>query len=121
MRISDWSSDVCSSDLDDLAGYVDKPNYFGVTVGRYANRIAGGRFALDGRSYQLPLNNGANSLHGGPVGFDKRLWTIESVESGPTARVTMTLTSPAGDQGYPGTLHVPDKNGKASGWERVCT
>ncbi|WP_447758918.1 aldose epimerase family protein [Sphingopyxis fribergensis] len=89
---------------DDLAGYVDKPNYFGVTVGRYANRIAGGRFTLDGRSYQLPLNNGANSLHGGTVGFDKRLWTIASVKSGPTASVTLTLTSAAGDQGYPGTL-----------------
>src|SRR3546814_2335024 len=86
MRISDWSSDVCSSDL--------------------ANRIAGGRFALDGRSYQLPLNNGANSLHGGTKGFDKHLWTIASVESGPTASVTLTLTSPAGDQGYPGTLDV---------------
>lgn len=91
---------------DDLASYVDKPNYFGVTVGRYANRIAGGRFALDGRSYQLPLNNGANSLHGGTKGFDKRLWTIASVESGPAASVTLTLTSPAGDQGYPGTLDV---------------
>lgn len=91
---------------DDLAGYVDKPNYFGVTVGRYANRIAGGRFALDGRSYRLPLNNGANSLHGGTKGFDKQLWTVASVESGPTASVTLTLTSPAGDQGYPGTLDV---------------
>ncbi|WP_443030509.1 aldose epimerase family protein [Sphingopyxis sp.] len=89
---------------DDLAGYVDKPNYFGVTVGRYANRIAGGRFTLDGRPYQLQLNNGANSLHGGTVGFDKRLWTIASVKSGPTASVTLTLTSAAGDQGYPGTL-----------------
>lgn len=91
---------------DDLAGYVDKPNYFGVTVGRYANRIAGGRFTLDGRPYQLPLNNGANSLHGGTEGFDKRLWTIASVRNGSTASVTLTLTSPAGDQGYPGTLDV---------------
>lgn len=91
---------------DDLAGYVEKPNYFGVTVGRYANRIAGGRFALDGRSYQLPLNNGVNSLHGGTLGFDKHLWTIASVKSGSTASVTLTLTSPAGDQGYPGTLDV---------------
>src|SRR3546814_15532144 len=70
MRISDWSSDVCSSDL------------------------------------QLPLNNDANSLHGGTKGFDKQLWTVASVESGPTASVTLTLTSPAGDQGYPGTLDV---------------
>src|SRR3546814_5568776 len=50
---------------DDLASYVDKPNYFAVTVGRYANRIAGGKFSIDGKAYQLPLNDGANPLHGG--------------------------------------------------------
>lgn len=91
---------------DDLDGYVSKPNYFGVTVGRYANRIAGGRFTLDGKSYQLPLNNGPNSLHGGDKGFDKQVWTIVSVKQGPAASVTMALTSPAGDQGYPGTLQA---------------
>ena len=91
---------------DDLAAYVDRPNYYGVTVGRYANRIAGGRFALDGKSYQLPLNDKTNSLHGGGQGFDKKVWRILSVTDGPTASVAMALTSPDGDSGYPGTLEV---------------
>jgi aldose 1-epimerase len=89
---------------DDLASYVDHPNYFGVTVGRYANRIAGGRFALDGQAYQLPTNNGANSLHGGTKGFDKVVWRVVSVQSGPVARVVLAHVSPDGDMGYPGTL-----------------
>jgi len=92
--------------FDDAAEYERKPNYFGVTVGRYANRIAGGRFTLDGRGFQLTQNDEANSLHGGVQGFDKRNWRIVSVSSGPTARVVMALTSPDGDQGYPGTLEV---------------
>jgi len=91
---------------DDLASYVDKPNYFGVTVGRYANRIAGGRFSLDGKSYQVALNDKTNSLHGGTVGFDKRLWKIESVGEGASASVVLSLTSADGDQGYPGTVEV---------------
>ena len=91
---------------DDAADYQAKPNYFGVTVGRYANRIAGGSFALDGRTYQLPQNDGANSLHGGTQGFDKRNWRIVSVSSGPVARLVLSLTSPDGDQGYPGKLDV---------------
>jgi aldose 1-epimerase len=91
---------------DDLAGYVDKPNYFGVTVGRYANRIAGARFSIDGKAYQLPANNGPNSLHGGTKGFDKVVWRVVSVENGPVARATFAYTSPDGDQGYPGKLDV---------------
>jgi aldose 1-epimerase len=91
---------------DDLAAYVEKPNYFGVTVGRYANRIARGRFSLDGNTYQLPLNDKTNSLHGGARGFDKQVWRITKMNEGPVAGVTMELTSPAGDQGYPGTLQV---------------
>ena len=91
---------------DDLAAYVEKPNFFGVTVGRYANRIAGGRFALDGKTYQLSLNDKSNSLHGGARGFDKQVWRITGMKEGPVAGVTMELTSPAGDQGYPGTLQV---------------
>jgi aldose 1-epimerase len=92
--------------FDTAAEYEAKPNYFGVTVGRYANRIAGGRFSLDGRAFQLPQNNNGNSLHGGTEGFDKRNWRIVSVSSGPTARVVLGLTSPDGDQGYPGKLEV---------------
>ena len=91
---------------DDLASFVDHPNYFGVTVGRYANRIAGGRFTLDGKGYRLPLNDKVNSLHGGTLGFDKRVWRIVAVKQGATASVTLALTSADGDQGYPGTLQV---------------
>lgn len=89
---------------DDLASYVDHPNYFGVTVGRYANRIAGGRFALDGKSYQLPLNDKTNSLHGGGKGFDKVAWKVVSAKSGPVATLVLAHTSPDGDAGYPGKL-----------------
>ena len=93
---------------DDLTGYVEHPNYFGATIGRFANRIRGARFTLDGKTWSLPLNDKPNSLHGGTQGFDKRPWRIESVQSGPTATVTLALTSAAGDQGYPGTLQVKE-------------
>jgi aldose 1-epimerase len=91
---------------DTIQAYVDKPQYFGSTVGRFANRLAAGRFRLDGRTYQAPVNNGPNSLHGGTAGFDKVLWEVVGVESGPTASVTLRYVSPDGDQGYPGTLSV---------------
>jgi aldose 1-epimerase len=91
---------------DDLAGYVDKPNYYGATIGRYANRIAGARFSLDGKHFQLSQNDKANSLHGGARGFDKRVWRILKLQDGPTTTVSLGLTSAAGDQGYPGTLAV---------------
>ena len=91
---------------DDAASYIDHPNYWGQTIGRYANRIADGRFQLDGKSYQLTQNDKANSLHGGTFGFDKRIWRIVSVDSGRQAKVVMALTSPDGDQGYPGALEV---------------
>ncbi|WP_394647540.1 aldose epimerase family protein [uncultured Sphingomonas sp.] len=91
---------------DDAASYVTNPNFWGQTVGRYANRIAGGKFTIDGKAYQLPLNDKTNSLHGGTKGFDKYIWRITSVKSGRQASVTMVMTSPAGDQGYPGTLQV---------------
>ncbi len=89
---------------DDAASYASTPNFWGQTIGRYANRIAGGRFTLDGKAYQLPLNDKTNTLHGGTVGFDKLEWKIVSVTNGAQAKVVLTLTSPAGDQGYPGTL-----------------
>ncbi|AKH43226.1 aldose 1-epimerase [Altererythrobacter atlanticus] len=91
---------------DEAAKYQTHPNYFGVTVGRYANRIAGGQFTLDGKRYQLAQNDGANSLHGGAEGFDKRLWRIISVEEGPVAKLVLGLSSADGDQGYPGSLDV---------------
>jgi aldose 1-epimerase len=91
---------------DTAAEYLEKPQYFGVTVGRYANRIAKGKFTLDGKSYTLAVNDGPNHLHGGKRGFDKVLWTIDSVKSGSTASVVMSYTSPDGEEGYPGTLKV---------------
>ena len=91
---------------DDLASYVDHPNFFGVTVGRFANRIAGGRFTLDGKAYQLPLNDKVNSLHGGGKGFDKVAWKIVSATNGPTATLVLAYRSPDGDSGYPGNLDV---------------
>ncbi len=92
---------------DNLQDYFDAPNYWGQTIGRYANRIAGGRFTLDGKSYQVTQNDDTNSLHGGKEGFDKRNWKLVSVshENG-IARVVMSLRSPAGDQGFPGNLDV---------------
>ncbi|MCJ8157008.1 aldose epimerase family protein [Sphingomonas sp. LaA6.9] len=89
---------------DDLASYVDFPNYFGVTVGRYANRIASGRFEIDGRAHQLPLNDKTNSLHGGGKGFDKVVWKVVSLKNGPTATLILSHSSPDGDSGYPGKL-----------------
>ncbi|MCJ2056863.1 galactose mutarotase [Methylobacterium sp. J-048] len=90
----------------DLAGYLAKPNYFGASVGRYANRIRGGRFTLDGRTYTLATNDGPNTLHGGNAGFDKRLWTITEVKGGATPSVTLRYVSPDGEEGFPGTLTV---------------
>lgn len=77
--------------------------YFGATVGRFANRIAGGRFTLDGHVYQLSCNDGPNSLHGGAVGFSKRMWDVVQADD---RAFTLRMVSPAGDQGYPGTLTV---------------
>ena len=88
-----------------LADYLGNPQYFGATVGRYANRIAKGKFTLDGHAYSVPVNNGVNSLHGGSKGFDKVLWTVGEVkhEAG-KASVTLSYVSPDGDMGYPGKL-----------------
>ncbi|TVV75455.1 aldose epimerase family protein [Sphingomonas solaris] len=89
---------------DDTTAYEAHPNYFGVTVGRYANRIAGGKFVLDGKTYQLPLNDKVNSLHGGGKGFDKQNWSVASVTSGASASVVLAHRSPDGASGYPGAL-----------------
>ena len=88
----------------DLRSYLDRPQYFGASVGRYANRIRGGRFSLDGRDYTLPTNDGPNTLHGGPDGFDRRLWQIDALEGGRTPSVTLRYVSPDGEGGFPGTL-----------------
>ena len=86
---------------DTLADYAaDHKTYFGALIGRYANRIGHAQFALDGVTYQLPKNDGDNSLHGGPEGFDKHVWTGREVPAG----VELTYLSKDGEEGYPGNL-----------------
>jgi aldose 1-epimerase len=89
---------------DDAAEYARSDAYFGAVVGRYGNRIADGRFRLDGASYQLTVNDGANHLHGGTRGFDKVHWRPEPFAYDDERGVTLFHRSPDGDQGYPGTL-----------------
>lgn len=87
---------------DELAGYLAARDFFGATVGRVANRIAGAAFALDGRRLALAANEGPTMLHGGPEGFDRRNWRVAAL--GPGASVRFELVSPDGDQGFPGRL-----------------
>lgn len=89
-----------------LEGYLQRHPYFGSTVGRYGNRIAGGKFSLDDKSYSLATNNGPNHLHGGKKGFDALVWKAESVQTADAVGVKFTLRSPDGDEGYPGNLDV---------------
>ena len=86
--------------FDTLDGYLNSKGYLGAVVGRYGNRIALGKFSIDGKSYQVPQNNGTNALHGGPVGFDQYVWDAKEVPNG----VEFTHVSPDGDMGFPGTL-----------------
>jgi aldose 1-epimerase len=90
--------------LDSLQDYLKGHPYFGSTAGRYANRIAKGKFVLLGREYKLATNNGPNHLHGGLIGFDKVVWKAETVESANSVGVVFTHVSPDGDEGYPGRL-----------------
>ena len=92
--------------FDKLDQYVNESPYFGSITGRYANRIVGGQFTLNGQTYQLALNNGPNSLHGGDFGFDKRIWAAEEIQQGRDVGLRLTYTSPDGEEGYPGTMHV---------------
>ena len=89
---------------DSLAGYLAQSPYFGAIVGRYGNRIARGRFSLDGKPYQLATNNAPNSLHGGLVGFDKVIWEAKEVKVNGGIALKLTYTSKDGEEGFPGTL-----------------
>lgn len=90
--------------FDTLDGYLGKHPFMGSTVGRYANRIAKGRFTLNGKEYKLAVNNGPNSLHGGIEGFDKKIWVAQEVPTQHGPGMRFTYVSPDGEEGYPGTL-----------------
>ena len=119
-RILTWGATLQSFVLPDRTGrpadvvlghdtalqYEAKQDFLGATIGRFANRIARGTFALDGKTYRVPLNNGENSLHGGGEGFDRQLWRVATVKSGEVASVELTYTSPDGAMGYPGEMQV---------------
>jgi aldose 1-epimerase len=108
MRLPDRKGAFADVNLgfDDLEGYLGKHPYFGATVGRYANRIAKGRFTLGGVEYRLALNNNGNSLHGGLKGFDKVVWTAEPVEGPGGVGVKLGYLSKDMEEGYPGNLSV---------------
>jgi aldose 1-epimerase len=89
-----------------LSGYAGKHPFFGVTVGRYANRIGGSRFSLGGKEYPLAANDGANHLHGGLKGFNTYVWKADASESPKGSAVLFSRTSPGGEEGYPGRLDV---------------
>ncbi|MFI0810231.1 aldose epimerase family protein [Streptomyces echinatus] len=91
---------------DDLAAYVTGTTFFGATIGRYGNRIAKGRFTLDGRTYQLSVNDGENSLHGGAKGFNTKVWDVEPFTAGTDVGLHLYDTSADGEMGYPGTLRT---------------
>ena len=102
----DGELDDITLGFDNLQQYLTDSPYFGAIVGRYANRIKEGRFSLDGQSYSLAVNNGPNALHGGIVGFDRKLWEVEPFEDEEHAGLKMSMTSTDGEEGYPGTLKV---------------
>jgi aldose 1-epimerase len=92
---------------DNLDDYVKNNPFFGALVGRYGNRIAKGKFTLDGHEYTLALNNAPNNLHGGPIGFDKKVWKVAKAELGPRGpRLKLTYLSKDGEEGFPGNLKV---------------
>jgi aldose 1-epimerase len=97
--------------FDTLGGYtsdtyIQNCPYFGALIGRYGNRIAKGQFSLDSQTYHLFINNGPNSLHGGKVGFDKKVWTASPVQGDSTVSLELSYLSKDGEEGYPGNLQV---------------
>ncbi|MFE6359558.1 aldose epimerase family protein [Streptomyces sp. NPDC057806] len=92
--------------FDTIEEYVASSPYFGALIGRYGNRIGKGRFTLDGKDYQLSVNDGENSLHGGSKGFDKVVWDVEPFTKGSDVGLYLHYTSADGEMGYPGTLRT---------------
>lgn len=119
-RITDYGAKLVSLEVPDRNGkladvilgyttlnqYLTGDQYFGATVGRYANRIAKGKFSLEGKEYQLALNNGINHLHGGPKGFQSLIWKSEIVTQNAYPSLKFNIVSPDGDEGYPGNLNI---------------
>jgi len=89
---------------DSLQGYVDGKTYFGAIVGRYGNRIGKGKFSLEGRNYQVTVNDGENSLHGGKIGYNKVLWNVTAMTDSLEPALALTYISPDGEEGFPGTV-----------------
>lgn len=94
--------------FDNVDGYAAKENtsYFGATIGRYGNRLAHGKFTLNGHTYQVPTNDGPNSLHGGAIGFNRRIWQAKDVSTANAPALELHYLSPDGEQGFPGNLNV---------------
>jgi len=90
--------------FDDLEGYLKGTSYFGATIGRFGNRLADGKFTLDGKTYQVPQNDKTNALHGGTKGFDKQVWKAEQVKDKGWVGVKLTYVSADEEMGFPGTL-----------------
>lgn len=120
LKLSDYGATVVAVETPDKNGKLANINlgfdsqakheahgaFFGATVGRFANRIAKGQFTLDGKTYKVATNNGANHLHGGLRGFDKVMWKAEPIESGDAVGVKFSYRSKDGEEGYPGNLDV---------------
>jgi aldose 1-epimerase len=108
LQVPDRAGRLCDvvCGFDSLAAYMKADGYYGAVVGRFANRIVGGRFTLDRREYILARNDGENHLHGGLCGFSHRLWSAEVLSDDDEPEIRFGYTSPDGEEGYPGTLSV---------------
>jgi aldose 1-epimerase len=111
--ITHWLAPDKNGQLEDivlgydlLTGYLKESPYFGAIIGRYGNRIAKGKFTLNGQNYILAINNGVNTLHGGLEGFDKQIWGVETINVNDEVGLKMTYLSKDGEEGYPGNLAV---------------
>ena len=107
VNVPDRSGNVTNvtANRQSQADYESRSGAFGAVVGRFANRIARGQFAIDGKTYQLATNNGPNHIHGGPRGFDKRVWKAEPIKGEDFAALKLSYTSADGEEGYPGKLN----------------